>query len=209
MMLPPVEVVPLILLLEVAASIWLLPGVWRQIHWPSLSWLFAGVILGTPLGVHLLANVPARSMRIVIALVVMVMVVGLWRGLAFQRMPGRGRTTAVGMISGILNGATTIGGPPVILFYLATPAGVTVSRASLIAYFLATDFLAFGIALTQGLVTAVTMYRSMFLVVPLVAGLVMGRRYFSRSPAEALRRKVLLLLTVLSGLALIRAMGLG
>ena len=33
--LPPIEVVPLILLLEVAASILLLPGVGRQIHGPS------------------------------------------------------------------------------------------------------------------------------------------------------------------------------
>ena len=207
--LPPIEVVPLILLLEVAASIWLLPGVWRQIHWPSLAWLFAGVVIGSPLGIHLLANVPARPMRAVIALVVMAMVVGLWRGLTFQRMPGRGRTTIVGMLSGVLNGATTIGGPPVILFYLATPAGVAVSRASLIAYFLATDLLAFGIALAQGLVTPETFYRGGLLVVPLTAGLVVGRRYFSRSSAEALRRKVLLLLTVLSGLGLIRAIGFG
>ncbi len=207
--LPPIEVVPLILLLEVAASTWLLPGVWRQIHWPSLAWLFAGVVVGTPLGLHLLANVPARPMRAVIALVVMAMVVGLWRGLVFRRMPSRGRTTAVGMISGILNGATTIGGPPVILFYLATPAGVVVSRASLIAYFLVTDLLAFGIALAQGLVAPDTLYRGAILVIPLTAGLTVGRRYFRQSSAEALRRKVLLLLAVLSGLALIRAIGFG
>ena len=207
--LPPVEVVPLILLLEVAASSWLLPGVWRQIHWPSLAWLFAGVVVGTPIGLHLLANVPARPMRAVIALVVMAMVVGLWRGLGFRQMPGRGRTTAVGALSGVLNGATTIGGPPVILFYLATPAGVVVSRASLIAYFLVTDLLAFAIASAQGLVAPDTLYRAGLLAVPLTAGLIVGRRCFSQSSAEALRRKVLLLLTVLSCLALIRAIGFG
>ncbi len=64
--------------------------------------------------------------------------------------------------SGIRNGATTIGGPPVILYYLATPARVVVSRASLIAYFLVTDLLAFGIALTQGLVPLDTLYRGGF-----------------------------------------------
>ncbi|MGD8268486.1 MAG: hypothetical protein PVF55_09965 [Desulfobacterales bacterium] len=84
-----------------------------------------------------------------------------------------------------------------------------VSRASLIAYFLVTDLLAFGVALAQGLVAPGTIYRAGVLVVPLTAGLVVGRRYFSQSSAEALRRKVLLLLTVLSGLALIRAIGFG
>ncbi len=46
-------------------------------------------------------------------------------------------------------------------------------------------------------------------MVPLTAGLLVGRRYFSRSSAEAPRRKVLLLLTALSGLSLIRASGFG
>lgn len=206
-LLPPVEVVPVILLLEVLASLWLLPRVWRQIHWPSLTWLSAGVVIGTPLGVYLLANLPPRPMRIVIALVVMAMVAGLWRGLASPRMPGRGPTTAVGMVSGVLNGATATGGPPVILFYLSTPAGVAVSRASLIAYFLGTDLLAFGVSLTQGLVTVATLRLGAAMLLPLIVGLTVGRRFFSQSKAAAFRRKVLVLLAGLALLALVRAIG--
>lgn len=202
--LSPIEVVPLILLLEVMASLWLLPRVWRRIHWQSLTWLSVGVVIGTPLGVYLLAHVSPRPMRAAIALVVMAMVFCLWRGLAFQRMPGRNQTTTVGMVSGILNGAMTIGGPPVILFYFSTPAGAAVSRASLIAYFLATDLLAFGLALTQGLVTTDTLRRGAILGLPLLVGLVVGSRFFNQSQADAFRRKILVLLTVLAGFALVR-----
>ena len=48
LVLPPAEVVPVVLLLEVIASGWLLPQVWRQVDWASLIPLSAGVVLGTP-----------------------------------------------------------------------------------------------------------------------------------------------------------------
>ena len=202
---PPVEVVPVILLLEVLASLWLLPNVWRRVHWPSLTWLFVGVVIGTPIGVNLLAQIPARPMRIAIALVVIILVICFWRGVAFQRMPGRAQTTTVGMVSGVLNGATTVGGPPVILFYFSTPAGVAVSRASLIAYFLATDIFAFGVSFLQGLVTTTTMRLAGMLALPLLVGLMLGSRFFHQSKADAFRRKVLLLLSLLATMALLRA----
>ena len=52
-------------------------------------------------------------------------------------MPGRAATVATGALSGLLNGAFGIGGPPVILFFFASPAWVAVGRASVIAYSLA------------------------------------------------------------------------
>ena len=55
------------------------------------------------------------------------------RGWAWKRMPGKPMTFATGVACGILNGAAAIGGPPVILLYLSSPAGVTVSRALIIA----------------------------------------------------------------------------
>ncbi|MBC2744407.1 MAG: sulfite exporter TauE/SafE family protein [Desulfosarcina sp.] len=156
LVLPPSEVVPIILMLEVVASLWLLPRVWRQVDWKSLVWLSAGVLVGTPVGVYLLANIPPRPMRAAIAVVVMVMVVLLWTGFALKQMPGRGKTVVVGALSGVLNGSATIGGPPVILFYLSSPASIAVSRASLIAFFLGTDIVAFLLCLQQGLVTTKT-----------------------------------------------------
>ena len=80
LVLPPVDVIPVVLVLEILASAWLLPRVWKQIDWKSLSWLSAGVLIGTPPGVYLLAHVPARPMRAGIALSIMVLVVLLWRG---------------------------------------------------------------------------------------------------------------------------------
>jgi len=126
LVLPPVEVIPVVLVLEILASASLLPGVWKQIDWRSLSWLSGGVLIGTPPGVFLLAHVPASAMRSGIALAIMFLVVLLWRGYHLKKMPGRPGTVATGLFSGILKDAAAIGGPPVILFYFSSPAGATV-----------------------------------------------------------------------------------
>lgn len=201
----PSEVVPVIFLLEVAASAWLLPRVFKQIDWRSLSWLSAGVLLGTPAGVYLLASVPPSPMRALIALVVMILAVFLWLGFTLRKMPGRGKTIITGIVSGILNGATTIGGPPVILFYLSTPAGVAVSRASLIAFFLWTDVLALAACAAQGLVTVKTGILGGACIAPMLIGIGLGNRFFNPIKAQAFRRKVLVLLVLLALIVLIRA----
>jgi uncharacterized membrane protein YfcA len=206
LVLPPVEVIPVVLVLEILASAWLLPRVWKQIDWKSLSWLSAGVLFGTPPGVYLLAHVPAKPMRAGIALAILVLVVLMWQGYHLKKMPGRSGTAATGLFSGFLNGSAAIGGPPVILFYFSSPAGVTVSRASIIAYFLGTDSLAWVISLTQGLVTIQTGILSGILCVPLLLGIFLGNRFFNHSKEGAFRRKVLILLMLLSLAALLRTM---
>ena len=63
LVLPPAEIVPSIFMLEVAASIHLLPGIWKDIHWRSIGPLLVGCLVGTPFGVWFLANVPPRPCR--------------------------------------------------------------------------------------------------------------------------------------------------
>ena len=204
LVLPPVEVIPVVLVLEILASASLLPRVWKQIDWRSLSWLSVGVLLGTPPGVFLLAHVPAKPMRAGIAFAIMLFVVLLWRGFHLKKMPGKPETVATGLFSGFLNGAAAIGGPPVILFYFSSPAGVTVSRASIIAYFLGTDSLAWVVCLAQGLVTFQTGILTGVLCAPLLVGIFIGNRFFARSDESAFKQKVLILLLLLSLAALLR-----
>jgi uncharacterized membrane protein YfcA len=204
LVLPPVEVIPVVLLLEILASASLLPRVWKQIDWRSLSWLSVGVLIGTPPGVFLLAHVPAKPMRAGIAFAIMVFVFLLWWGFHLKKMPGRPETVATGLFSGFLNGAAAIGGPPVILFYFSSPAGVMVSRASIIAYFFGTDSLAWAVGLAQGLVTFQTGTLTGILWVPLLVGIFIGNRFFTQSDESAFKQKVLILLMVLSLAALLR-----
>lgn len=204
--LPPAAAIPIVFLLEVAASIHMLPSVWRQVDWRSLWPLIAGTLIATPFGVHLLASLPETPIRLAIAVLVATTTILLWRGFALKRMPGLGATLATGGAVGLLNGSLGIGGPPVILFYLSSPAGTAAVRASLVAFFLATDTYALALGATQGLVTTGTFVSALVLLPVLLIGIAIGSRGYIRTEPATFRKAVLVLLLLLSIAGAIRAL---
>ncbi len=204
LILPPAQVVPSIFMLEVAASIRLLPEVWKDIHWRSLAPLLLGCLVATPFGVWLLANIPAPPMQIALGIFVFTANTLLWFGFALKSMPGPIATTAVGAASGFANGAFGIGGPPVILFYFASPAGNIAGRASLIAFFLATDIIGLSFQSREGLVTWNAAQRALIFLAPLLIGIWIGTRGFKTANPEIFRKIVLIILAILAGASILQ-----
>jgi uncharacterized membrane protein YfcA len=122
LVLEPAEIVPSIFMLEIAASLHLLPSIWRDVHWRSLLPLIAGCLIATPFGVMLLASVPPAPMQLALSVFVLIATFLLWRGFALKNIPGTAGAVAAGAAAGFGNGAFGIAGPPVILFYFSSPA---------------------------------------------------------------------------------------
>ena len=198
----PAQIIPAIFLLEIAASLHMLPAIWREVHWRSIAFLSAGALAGTPLGVYALANVPQAPMTLALAIFVLVATLLLWRGFALTRMPSAGATLSVGTAAGLANGAFGIGGPPVILFYFASPAGHAAGRASLIAYFMLTDMTGLVFLAREGLVTRQTGLLALSFLPALAAGVWLGARIFRSADPARFR---LIVLALLAGLALLTA----
>lgn len=198
----PAQVIPAIFMLEIAASLHLLPGIWRDVHWRSLAILLAGTVLGTPIGVYALATVPQTPMTLALAVFVLVATFLLWRGFALASMPSGPATFAVGTATGLANGAFGIGGPPVILFYFASPAGHAAGRASLIAFFILTDVTGLIFLAREGLVTQQAGLLALAFLPALAAGVWLGARLFTTADPARFRRIVLM---ILAGLALLTA----
>lgn len=209
LLMPPEDFIPSIFILEIAASVHMLPPIRRSIHWRSLIPLVAGCLVGTPVGVWLLANVPAPPMQIALAIFVLIVTYLLWKDFALRSMPHPAASTAVGVASGLLNGAFGIGGPPVILFYFASPAGLVAGRASLIAYFMLIDMIGTAFMARQGLVTRATLLQALVFLPGLLAGVWLGARGFRTADPVVFRKRVLVLLAtlaVLAGLQGVRAL---
>jgi len=206
LLVPPAQSVPSIFIMEVAASLHLLPGVWRDIHWRSLLWLAIGCLVGTPFGVYALAHVPAAPMTLSIAVFVLSAAILLARGYALKSMPGPAATFGVGTASGLCNGGFGMGGPPVILFFFSSPAGAAAGRASLIAFFLMTDITALAWQGWSGLLGRTVVLRAALLLPALAAGVWLGNRSFRNADPAGFRRWVLRLLMLLAVLAAGRAL---
>jgi hypothetical protein len=194
---PPVEVIASIFLLEIAASLHLLPGIWRDVQWRSVGVLLAGTLIGTPVGVYVLSRVPEAYMRLGLAVFVVVTAALLWRGFALKSAPGQPATLATGFFGGLLNGTFGIGGPPIILFYFSSPAGAIAGRASLIAFFLGMDVIGLGTQTWNGLITRDHVWHAALFLPALLIGISIGARSFRGSDPEVFRRRVLILIAVI------------
>jgi uncharacterized membrane protein YfcA len=206
LLLPPAEIVPSIFIMEVAASLHLLPGVWRDIHWRALLWLTVGCLVGTPVGVYALAHAPAAPLTLALAVFVLIAAVLLARGYALKSLPGPAVTFATGTASGLFNGSFGIGGPPVILFFFSSPAGAAAGRASMIAFFLLTDVTGLAWQGWNGLLSLATLWRALLFLPALAAGVWLGNRGFRNANPENFRRWVLRLLMLLAVLTGARAL---
>ena len=201
----PAEIVPSIFMLEIAASLNLLPGIWKDIHWKSLLPLMLGCLIATPIGVWALANVPAEPMQIALSIFVLIATALLAKGFALKSMPGPIASTAAGAASGLANGAFGIGGPPVILFYFASPAGNLAGRASMIMFFIFTDVIGLANQSLHGLITMQAATRALFYLPALLLGVWIGARSFKSVDQGLFRKIVLVILAVLATLILAKA----
>jgi len=194
----PAAIVPSIFMLEVAASLPLLPGIWRDVHWRSIGWLLLGYTVFVPIGVWLLAHAPVAPMKLALGIFVMATTLFLMRGFVMRRMPNRIETAATGAAAGLLNGAFGIGGPPVIIFFFSSPAGAVVGRASVIAFFALIDLIGLAFMARQDLVTRTSLLQAVLFLPVLWLGVWIGNHSFKKADPAAFRRWVLRLLLLMA-----------
>lgn len=206
---PPASVVPTVLALEVLASLALLPSVIGHVQWRSMAWMLGATIATMPLGIALLAVLPEREMRLVVAGSILAGTVALMFGVRLAGEPGTRAALAAGSVSGVVNGSTAIGGPPAVLLYFSSSAGNHVSRATLIAYFLGTDAVGFAMMAAAGLVEReVLTHTAVFAPLTLV-GIAAGQLAFRRTGGAGFRGAVLGMLLALSIAMIARALLFG
>ena len=203
--MPPAKATSYILLWEILASIVHLPFVWRHVHWKTVQWLTLGVLIGTPVGVALLLYIPAAPMTIIINMTVICLSIIMLRGYRLTRTLNNLETTATGIISGIINGASANGGPPVILLFFSSPSGAAVGRASVIAYFLITDLWASAIFVQQGMTNLNTLFGALIYTPLMIVGLWIGSKLYGKIEEERFKKIVISLLIIISSISCIYA----
>ena len=205
LILPPSEIVPTAYMLEIAASIHMLPLVWRSIDWKILRWLFFGVVMGTPFGIIFLEEVPQEIMRLVISGIVLTASLLLWKNIRFRSSANWYSILAVGFFSGVINGAAGIGGLPVVLFFLSISASSTFTRSTMVAYLFISDIYAVMLPGSQQLISTELLGRTVIFLIPLFAGIYLGHRSFVKTSPESFQKFTLGLLIFLSVAVIIRS----
>jgi len=196
--LPAIEIVPIILALEVVISIFMVPYVWNKIDWNFVFKLLIGITIGSPIGLYLLKYLSSDVTHISVCVLVIFFSFLLMKGYENQKIDNSYAKMFTGIISGILNGLTTLGGMPVALFLLVTSIQPAVIRGSLAALFFLTDIYAFVLSSVAGIVDITTIYRILPLIIILPIGVYIGDKFFVKTKEEAYRKVVFYFLIFIS-----------
>ncbi len=196
--LPAIEIVPLILILEVLISIFMIPYIWNKIDWKFVAKILIGIIIGSPIGLFLLKYLSSQTTHLSVCLIIIFFSVLLMRGYSNKKINNNYVKFFTGLVSGTLNSLTTLGGMPVALFLLITNIQPAIIRGSLAALFFFTDIYAFAISFFAGIVDTITIYRAIPLIIILPIGIFIGDKFFVKSKKETYRKVVFYFLIFIS-----------
>ena len=190
--------VPVVLLLEGLVAAPMLVRTRGLVRWNVILPISIAAFVAAPLGTYFLITTDPAILRRVIAGTVIVFA-GLllfgWRYSGPQRMvTGAG----LGALSGAMAGATSIGGPPVILYLLAGPDPVETTRANLMFFICAVSVAGLAMLALAGAFDARALWLAAAFAPGYYAGIVAGAKLFSRFDDARFRQFTLLLMMAVS-----------
>jgi uncharacterized membrane protein YfcA len=204
--LPPAQVVPLVVTLQVIIGGVGLRAAWGECDWRSVGQLSPGLVLGVPVGLLILTEVPANLVRLTIGGVIAFSVWLIHRGLRLPPNPSRLVSFGVGLASGVISGLASMGGPPVVVYLMAVGHSAARMRATAIVYFMLAGCVSFVPMAIRGLITRDVLVWSVASLPVLFGGSRVGTWAFFRAKPRHHRMVALITLSVLAVLLIGRAL---
>ncbi len=172
----------------------------KAVDFTGLGWAFAGRLPGTGLGVAALLVVPAASLSLVFASLVLIAVLISASGVHVR--PTWRTLLVAGALSGFMSTTSAVGGPPMALVYQEA-AGPRL-RGTLAGYFVAGALISIFALTAAGRFGAVEARASLALIPGILIGFALSRRAARRLDAGMIRPAVLLVAGLASGSVLVR-----
>lgn len=198
LLLGPQLAVPVVLLLESLAAAPMLVQTRRLVRWRVVGPIVAAACVTVPLGGYVLLSSDPQTLRRAIAAIVIVFSLLLLRGWRYAGAHRASTGIALGGLAGAMLGATSIGGPPVILYLLAGPDRIDTTRANLTLFVAASSAAGCLMLWAGGVLDMAAVWTAAALAPGYYGGLVVGSRAFLRFNDLRFRRFTLLLMAAVS-----------
>jgi uncharacterized membrane protein YfcA len=204
--MPPAQVVPFVVTLQVVIGVAGLRAAWVECDWRAVRLLFPGLLLGVPLGLLILTLLPPDLVRLMIGIIIAFSVWLINRGATLPPNPSRLISGGVGLVSGIISGLASMGGPPIIVFLLALGHSAQRMRATAIVYFMLSGSVSLISMAARGMITRDILAWTAASVPVLLGGSYLGTWGFRRARPRHHRQVALIVLSALAVLLIGRAL---
>ncbi|MEP5569291.1 MAG: sulfite exporter TauE/SafE family protein [Halioglobus sp.] len=187
--MPPAEVVVLSSAMAFTLSLLSVPSFSSVVSFQEMKPLLLMSLIGTALAAWTVAWIPLDLFQLCVGVSVLVACVGIVLSRPEKPIRGKSLPWLAGLLSGAMNGAIAIPGPPMIIYAMLTEFDPVRSRAMLMAFFLASSGFALLSYTAAGIVELQSVKYYLFTVPVLFVGDRLGHRLFDRY-GRALYRKV-------------------
>jgi uncharacterized membrane protein YfcA len=204
--LPPAQVVPLVVTLQVIIGGAGLRAAATECDWRAVRMLLPGLVLGVPIGLLILTELPANPVRLVIGTVIAFSVWLIHHGIRLPPNPSRPVSFSVGLVSGVISGLASMGGPPVVVYLLALGHTAARMRATAIVYFMLSGCISLIPMSLRGLITRDILIWSLASLPVLFGGSWIGTLTFHKAKPRHHRMVALITLSALAALLIGRGL---
>lgn len=202
--LPPIELIPMLWWLEMSASVLMLKNGWDGADKQMTYGLVGGSFIGWPIGLVLTVVLSASASKTLALAVIVALAATL---LAKIRMPFLATKPGLygsGVMAGIVSGVAGVGGMVVAVYVLAAQMPARVMRASLVLYLFLSSVLSMIILVSFGVMDTSGISRGLIFAIPTMVGVFLGQQLFTERLAPYYRPFCLILLIGLATLGLVR-----
>ncbi|NQT85135.1 sulfite exporter TauE/SafE family protein [bacterium] len=189
-----VVLVTLLVTVNLAIALWRLRA---HVRWRPVAWVLVGVPFGLPVGLYLLGHGPEWALRALLGGVLVFMAVEPF--FRRNRPPAaghRGWAVATGVISGVLGGALSTGGPPIVIYFYRMRWSKELTKAAVLLAFVGTVTFRLVAYVPAGMYNAYRLEAAAFALPAVVAGTLVGEWLFGAVSQEGFRRAVAAMLVV-------------
>ncbi|MBS0123151.1 sulfite exporter TauE/SafE family protein [Thetidibacter halocola] len=200
--LSPLAALVALVVMDAAGPVPNLPRAWRDGQPADIARLMLGMTLALPFGLMLLALLDPTQFRIIVSVIALTLVTCLVLGLRYRGRLRPPMVYGIGGVSGILGGVAGIPGPPVILFYMASPLPAAAIRANTMMFLFLFDLVFLSMLGVRGSLNLDMVLLGVTLMAPVVLGNVVGAAIFrpERERAYRIAAYVIITASALSGL---------
>jgi uncharacterized protein len=145
---------PILVIIDGVFASFLIPQALKLGDKRDVGLMFAGAVVGVPLGTAMLAHYSPLTLRWMICIMAAGMLALLASGWRYRGKPVSAATIGVGALSGLFSGIAQVGGPPVVCYWMGTETAHANLRANIILFFAASSALSVMSYLWGGLLGA-------------------------------------------------------
>lgn len=202
-MMSPQQVVPLVVLSSLIGQLVSFIEIRSEIR-PKLAGPFLiGGMLGVPLGMVVLQSLNIFVFRATVGIGIILLCAVMWRTDRNRKVQGNIYADGcVGVVSGFMAGACGIGGPPMTIWCALQKWPMRVQRATYQLFLIFIQVFIIAIMFWKGILHA-DILNSFYFIAPTVVVFSWTDSILARRLDQAQFRKIILLLLLLSGIALI------